>query len=201
VEETIAAYFDEMSGDRPFFCESRDYGLTIHGVVLKDADGRKCSEFHPGDDLVVEIDYEAQECLDRPYLILSVQGKNGTCFTANMLLDGNRPSELFGRGRVACRFKALPLLPQSFSIRMSLRTNNGSDMIVKYQDVAYFHVVGDLRDYGFKGELLSRASNSTPVVIPYEWYLPDGTVAPVSLKPAQEENSRVYGESHCAELI
>lgn len=201
VEETIAAYFDEMSGDRPFFCESRDYGLTIHGVVLKDADGRKCSEFHPGDDLVVEIDYEAQECLDRPYLILSVQGKNGTCFTANMLLDGNRPNELFGRGKVACRFKALPLLPQSFSIRMSLRTNNGSDMIVKYQDVAYFHVVGDLRDYGFKGELLSRASNSTPVVIPYEWYLPDGTVAPVSLKPAQEENSRVYGESHCAELI
>ena len=201
VEETIAAYFDEMSGDRPFFCESRDYGLTIHGVVLKDADGRKCSEFHPGDDLVVEIDYEAQECLDRPYLILSVQGKNGTCFTANMLLDGNRPNELFGRGKVACRFKALPLLPQSFSIRMSLRTNNGSDMIVKYQDVAYFHVVGDLRDYGFKGELLSRASNSTPVVIPYEWYLPDGTVAPVSLKHGQEENSRVYGEPHCAELI
>jgi hypothetical protein len=95
----------------------------------------------------------------------------------------------------------LPLLPQSFSIRMSIRTNNGSDMIVKYQDVAYFHVVGDLRDYGLKGELLSRASNSTPVVIPYEWYLPDGTVAPVSLRLPQGENSRVYGEPHCAELI
>ena len=201
VEETIAAYFDEMSGERPFFCESRDYGLTIHGIVLKNAEGRKCSEFHPGDDLVVEIDYEARECLDRPYLILSVQGKNGTCFTANMLLDGNRPNELFGRGKIACRFKALPLLPQSFSIRMSLRTNNGSDMIVKYQDVAYFHVVGDLRDYGFKGELLSRASNSTPVVIPYEWDLPDGTVSPVSLKHVQEEKSGMYGESHCAELI
>ena len=201
VEETIAAYFDEMSGERPFFCESRDYGLTIHGIVLKNAEGRKCSEFHPGDDLVVEIDYEARECLDRPYLILSVQGKNGTCFTANMLLDGNRPNELFGRGKIACRFKALPLLPQSFSIRMSLRTNNGSDMIVKYQDVAYFHVVGDLRDYGFKGELLSRASNSTPVVIPYEWDLPDGTVSPVSLKHVQEEKSGMYGEPHCAELI
>jgi lipopolysaccharide transport system ATP-binding protein len=201
VEETIAAYFDEMSGDRPFSCESRDHGLTIHGVVLKDATGEKCSEFRPGDDLMVEIEYEARECLEGPYLILTVQGKNGTCFTANMLLDGNRPKELFGRGKVACRFKALPLFPQSFSIRMSLRTKNGNDLIVNYQDVAYFHVVGDLMDYGFKGEFLSRASNSTPVVVPYEWHLPDGTVAPVSLMHSQDENSRVCSESRFAELI
>ena len=201
VEETIAGYFDEMSSERPFFCESRDYGVTIHGVVLKDEAGEKCNEFHPGDDLVVEIEYEAQERLELPYLILSVQGKNGTCFTANMLLDGNRPSELFGRGKVACRFKALPLLPQSFSIRMSLRTSNGNDMIVNYQDVAYFHVVGDLKHYGYKGELLSRASDSTPVVIPYEWYLPDGTVAPVSLNHGPDEHGGVYKDSRYAELI
>jgi lipopolysaccharide transport system ATP-binding protein len=201
VEETIAGYFDEMSSERPFFCESRDYGVRIHGVVLKDAGGEKCNEFHPGDDLIVEIEYEAQERLELPYLLLSVQGKNGTCFTANMLLDGNRPSELFGRGKVACRFKALPLLPQSFSIRMSLRTSNGNDMIVNYQDVAYFHVVGDLKHYGYKGEFLSRASDSTPVVIPYEWFLPDGTVAPVSLNHRQDENSGVYKDSQYAELI
>jgi lipopolysaccharide transport system ATP-binding protein len=201
VEETIAAYFDEMSGDRPFSCESRDHGLTIRSVVLKNAEGQKCGEFHPGDDLIVEIEYEAQECLDRPYLVLSVHGKSGTCFTANMLLDGNRPRELFGRGKVACRFKALPLLPRSYSIRMSVRASNGSDMIVNSQDVAYLHIVGNLRDYGFRGELLSRASNSTPVVVPYEWYLPDGTVAPVSLRHGHDENSRLYGESHCAELI
>ncbi len=200
-EETIAAYFDEMSGDRPFSCESRDHGLTIHSVILKDAEGQKCSEFHPGDDLIVEIEYEAQKCVDRPYLVLSVHGMSGTCFTANMLLDGNRPSELFGRGKVACRFKALPLLPRTYSIRMSLRASNGSDMIVNSQDVAYLHVVGNLRDYGLKGELLSRAANSTPVLVPYEWYLPDGTIAPVSLRRSHDENSRIYGEPHCAELI
>jgi lipopolysaccharide transport system ATP-binding protein len=201
VEETIASYFDEMSSERPFFCESRDYGLTIHGVILKDAAGEKCNEFHPGDDLIVEIEYEAQERLVGPYLALTVQGKNGSCFTANMLLDGNRPKELFGRGKVACRFKALPLFPQSFSMRMSLRTKNGNDMIVNYQDVAYFHVVGDLRHYGYKGEFLSRASDSPPVVVPYEWYLPDGTVAPVSLNHGQDENSGVYKDSRYAELI
>jgi hypothetical protein len=96
-------------------------------------------------------------------------------------LDGSRPKDLYGRGVISCRFRAVPLLPQSFSIRMSLRTSNGSDMIIPYQDVAYFHVVGDLRDYGYRGEFLSRASDSTPVVVPYEWSLPDGTVTPVSL--------------------
>jgi hypothetical protein len=67
--------------------------------------------------------------------------------------------------------------------------------------VAYFHVVGDLKHYGYKGEFLSRASDSTPVVIPYEWYLPDGTVAPVSLNHGQDENSGVYKDSRYAELI
>jgi hypothetical protein len=84
---------------------------------------------------------------------------------------------------------------------MSIRANNGNDMIVNPQDVAYFQVVGDLKDYGYKGEFLSRASDSTPVVIPYEWYLPDGTVAPVSLRHGQEENSGRYKDSRYAELI
>jgi len=47
--------------------------------------------------------------------------------------------------------------------------------------VAYFNVVGDLAEYGYEGEFLSRASSSTPVVVPYEWLLPDGTIAAVSL--------------------
>ena len=201
VEETLTAYFNDMASDRPFSCENHDYGFAIHSVVLRDSTGERSNEFHPGDDLTVEIEYEARKRLEEPYLILTIQGKNGTCFTANMLLDGNRPKELSGRGKVACRFKALPLLPQSFSIRMSLRTNNGSDMIFNYQDVAYFHVVGDLKDYGYRGEFVSRASDSTPVVVPYEWYLPDGTIAPVSLMRCRDGNNGVYAESGCAELI
>ena len=98
-----------------------------------------------------------------------------------MLLDGNRPAVLHGEGKFACRFKALPILPQGYSVKMAIRTNNGNDLVIDYTEVAFFNVVGDLTNYGFKGEFLSRASNSTPVVVPYEWLLPDGTVAPFSL--------------------
>ena len=43
-------------------------------------------------------------------------------------------------------------------------------------------VAANLEDYGYRGEFLSRASTSTSVVVPYEWRLPGGLVAPVSLE-------------------
>ena len=51
-------------------------------------------------------------------------------------------------------------------------------MIINYQEVACFSVVGDLAEYGYKGEFLTYARHSTPVVVPYEWRLPDGTTVP-----------------------
>jgi hypothetical protein len=58
-----------------------------------------------------------------------------------------------------------------------------NEQIIPYQDVASFNVVGDLADYGYKGEFLNYARRSTAVVVPYEWRLPDGTTAMVSLSP------------------
>jgi len=180
-DEIIETYFNSVSAELSFSCVSPDYGLVIKKVVLKNDRGEECSQFRPGEDLIVEINYEAQTRLEQPYVVLGVQSTNGSCFTANMLLDGRRPEALAGTGKLACRFRSLPLFPQSYSVKMSIRTKNGNDMIIKYQEVAYFNVVGDLAEYGYRGEFLTRASQSTPVVVPYEWCLPDGTIAPVSL--------------------
>jgi hypothetical protein len=68
-------------------------------------------------------------------------------------------------------------------------------MIVNYQDAASFSVVGDLSEYGFNGEFLSRASTSTPVVIPYEWELPDGQTAAMSLTQSNRLDSKLNGKS------
>jgi lipopolysaccharide transport system ATP-binding protein len=188
-DEVIEAYFESISNDLSFSCKNPDYGLVIEKVVLKNDRGEASSQFHPGEDLIVEISYDAEDRLEKPYVVLGVQGINGSCFTANMLLDGQRPDALFGVGKLSCRFKSLPLFPQNYSVKMSVRTKNGNDMIVRYQEVAYFSVVGDLANYGYRGEFLSRASNSTPMVVPYEWHLPDGTIASVSLRQPHREHS------------
>jgi lipopolysaccharide transport system ATP-binding protein len=180
-DEIIESYFNSIYNETSFSYTNPNYGLVIQKVLLRNDRGMETSQFRPGEDLIVEINYDAQNRLEQPYVVLGVQGIAGSCFTANMLLDGQRPKALAGPGKLTCRFKSLPLFPQSYSVKMSIRTTNGSDMIINYQEVAYFTVVGDLTEYGYKGEFLSRASNSTPVVVPYEWQLPDGTIAPVSL--------------------
>ncbi|MGA9416113.1 MAG: ABC transporter ATP-binding protein [Terriglobales bacterium] len=179
-EEIVDAYFNSTT-DISFSCENFDYGLAIQRVVLRNGHGEERNQFRPGEDLIVDINYDAQRRLEQPYIVLGVQGVNGSCFTANMLLDGNHPEFLDGTGKLTCRFKSVPLFPQNYSVKMSVRSKNGNDSIINYQEVAYFSVVADLAEYGFKGEFVSRASNSTPVVVPYEWCLPDGRTAPVSL--------------------
>lgn len=181
IDDIVETYFNDIAGERSFSCENAEYGLSIGSVVLRNKKGKECNQFYPGEDLVVEINYDAKNRLEQPHVTLSVHGMNGCCFTANMLLDGQRPDAMAGAGRIACRFKALPLLPQTFSVRMSVKAKNGTDVIINQQDVGYFTVVGDLLDYGFTGDFRSRAAQSTPVIVPYEWCLPDGTVAPVSL--------------------
>jgi lipopolysaccharide transport system ATP-binding protein len=181
VEEVADEYFHSFAKEAVFFCSNPEYGLTIKNVVLKNDRGEASRQFRPGDDLIVEISYEAQKRITRPIIALGVLGINGSCFTANMLLDGHRPDYLMGTGRISCRFRGIPLLPQSYAIKMRVQGADVSELIVGYQDVAFFDVVGDLAEYGYVGEFTRFARYSTPVVVPYEWSLPDGTTASVAL--------------------
>jgi len=180
-DEIVEDYFNSTFNELPFSCANSDYGLIIQKVVLKNDRGEESSQFRPGDDLVVEVSYNAQKRIEKPIIALGVLGINGSCFTSNMLLDGHRPDFLEGSGQITCTFRSIPLLPQSYTVKMIVRAANVRDLIISYQEVAYFSVVGDLAEYGYKGEYLNWASRSTHVVIPYEWQLPDGTTAMVSL--------------------
>ncbi len=181
-DEVVGDYFDSIATQKVKTVTKQDFGFTVTKVVLRDDSGQVRREFQPGEDLIVEINYDAQKPLERPYVTLGISGANGTCFTANMLLDGRRPEVLVGEGKLSCRFKSIPLFPQKYTVKVSIRAENGSDYVIGYQDAAYFAVVCDLADYGFNGDFLTRATTSTPVVVPYEWQLPDGTILPVSLE-------------------
>lgn len=180
-DEIVEDYFDSNFNELPPSCSNLDYGLIIQKVVLKNDRGEESSQFRPGDDLVVKVSYNAQKRIEKPIIALGVLGINGSCFTSNMLLDGHRPDFLEGSGQITCTFRSIPLLPQSYTVKLAVRASNVRDLIINYQEVAYFSVVGDLADYGYKGEYLNWARSATHVVIPYEWQLPDGTIAMVSL--------------------
>jgi lipopolysaccharide transport system ATP-binding protein len=161
--------------------ENKQYGLVIDKVSLKNEFAQESAEFQPGDELSVEVHFTATKPIYRPYIAIVVESRKGNCFTANMLLDGNRPEMLSGAGVFRCTFQSIPLLPQQYTIKLAIRDKNRTDLIVNYLDVATFAVAGNLEDYGFKGEYQSLCTISTPVMVPYTWELPDGTVASVSL--------------------
>jgi lipopolysaccharide transport system ATP-binding protein len=180
-DEILEDYYNTAFNELSFSCSNPDYGFAIQKVVLKNDQGEETNLFCPGDDLIVEILYDAHKPIEKPLIALGVLGMTGSCFASNMLLDGHSPARLEGPGKIICTFRSIPLLPQSYVVKMSVRTENVKEFIVSYQEVATFSVVGDLSDYGYKGEFLTWALRSTPVVVPYEWQLPDGTTAAVSL--------------------
>lgn len=180
-EDLLEEYLNEVADEKCRTLSNPEYGLTIPKVVLKDRHGRNTSRFRPGDDLTVEIDYEAQKRIPNPIFALGVVGLNGSCFTANMLLDGHSPRYIEGTGKLVCTFKAVPLLPQNYSVKLCVRAETQTQMIISYQEVAYFSIYADLAEYGFKGAFETAARHSTAVVVPYEWRLPDGATIAVSL--------------------
>lgn len=181
-EVILESYFNDVASDQSFFCQNPEYGLTVEGVVLKNSLGDESTQFRPGDDVTVEISYNAERRVEKPIIAVGVLGATGSCFTSNMLLDGHRPEYLEGSGQISCTFRSIPLLPQSYTVKLSVRAATVNDMIIAYQDVGGFNVVGDLADYGYKGDFLQWARYSTPVVVPYEWRFPDGRTIPVALE-------------------
>lgn len=180
-EEIIEDYYNDLAVEKCQALNNEEYGLSIQKVLLKDDRGQECGRFAPGDDLVVEVNYEALKCVKNPIFALSILGTGGSCFTSNMLLDGNWPDHIDGSGSVGCTFKSIPLLPQEYSVKLSVRSEDSKEMIIPYQEVAYFTVAGNLADYGYKGSYEEHLRYSTPVVVPHEWKLPNGTTVPVSL--------------------
>jgi lipopolysaccharide transport system ATP-binding protein len=186
VGEVIDAYQSSFSLEHSLACANRNYGLTIEKVTLKDGRGRALGVFSPGEDLTVEVSYFAETRIPRPIFALGVVGVNGSCFTSNMLLDGHRPEYIEGAGQILCTFRSIPLLPQAYSMKLRVQAADPEHVIIPYQDVAFFSVAGDLAEYGYEGEFGKWARYSTPVVVPYEWRLPDGRIADVSLTRAPE---------------
>jgi lipopolysaccharide transport system ATP-binding protein len=181
IDDVVDAYLDSIPQQPTAVLGNSGLGLTVFDIRLRNQSGVHCSTFRPGDDLIVEMSYEANTSIAFPGFAIVVQSFKGSCFAANMMLDGHQPAVLYGKGQIACTFKSIPLLPQNYTVQLALRARNGKDLIIGYNDVAYFAVSGNLAEYGYKGGFIALAAHSTPVVVPYQWRLPDGTVASVSL--------------------
>jgi lipopolysaccharide transport system ATP-binding protein len=185
VDEVTRRYLNAMA-EGQFQFANKDLGFSVERVALKNGFGELVRQLSPGEDLTVEISFRAQTYIRKPYIYIVVESVNGKCFSANMLLDGATLEALSGRGSIACTFKAVPLLPQSYAVKLGIRAADGRAHILPLQDVASFDIDGPLESMGLVGDFRALAYRSTPVMIPYEWRMPDGTVSEMALRCVAE---------------
>jgi lipopolysaccharide transport system ATP-binding protein len=189
VDDVTREYLNALSMGS-FRCVSRDKKFTVHSVALRDRGGQPSNHLSPGDDLVVDVHYEAAGRIESPFFQILVQSIHGPCFAADMRLDGGQPRFVEGEGRLVCRFKDVALLPQSYTVRMAVKAGN-RDPIIDLQEVGAFTVAGDLKAFGFNGAYQSLVAKSVPLVVPYEWTLPDGVVVACGLGRGAEPRNVV----------
>ncbi len=182
--EVIAEYMEET--DRRMAAKSteefRKEGLgtgdiLIEQVILRDLDENENVEFRAGEPLTVEIIYFVPQRIVRPNFVLVISGKHGFLFGASTLFDGYQPDYVEGRGKIACKFKSLPLMPQFYTVSLGIRREDGITMLIRSRQVATFRVLGHAQDvcgYGAIAESLVRDAAS--VLVSYEWHLPDGQI-------------------------
>ena len=178
-ETVVGQYFDAVNVDEIDTAhEPTDTGLRITRVVVKNGRGEPAQYFAHGDDVAIEIHYDAPNRISRPYFNLSVSGLHGLLFGANMVLDDLRPEALEGEGVVTCRFPNLSLLPQTYTLTLTIYDETGEEYAVPpIPNVASFRVQGDARSLGMTGAEADRfLENSYPIRLPYAWRFSDGTV-------------------------
>ena len=186
-EEIVSAYL--LSSGRgssgPAVLKSWADELSIERVRVLDEAGEETTSVVSGSSITIEADYYAREPVIQPYLWIGIAGHTGHLFTANMLLDGQRPERLEGRGRIRCRFSKVPLVPrQSYQVLMGAIEKDGFTNLMPRTEVATFSISGAPASVGYQSENAERAIRLTaPILVPYQWEVDDGFAPPI--KPAR----------------
>jgi lipopolysaccharide transport system ATP-binding protein len=144
--------------------------VKFQKIIFRNQNGLATQDFAIGDDLTIEIYYEALEKFSSPYFFIGVKSKYGPLCGANSLMDGKTPNFIEGQGVIRCTFKRLPLLPQQYDISIGVRASDGRSVLATTQDIGFFNILTKVSDIGFNGALADvLAPDSAPVLLPYSW--------------------------------
>ena len=176
--EVVQSHLKEMSmpEDEGAHIRSFDGKFSITHTILRNEAGQEGTSFRPGDTMVIEMHYDAQETIPEPYFWIAIASSGNTSLSASMLLDGVRPSCVEGRGFIRLKFRNLPLRPQnSYFVRAGMRYKDSKTLVFPTSEISFFNVIGSAMETGFHSPVAdSFLGNSGGIDVPYEWEFSDG---------------------------
>jgi lipopolysaccharide transport system ATP-binding protein len=117
--------------------------LRICGVRIMNASGQPSKDFYPNDDVVVAVDYESDNRINRPYFCVWVSeaGSHVPLLSANMMLDDHLLPYVEGPGTLTCHFKALPLMPRAYTVWVEVYGQDRAQFLYKYRPLGGFRIL------------------------------------------------------------
>lgn len=155
---------------------SEGAALLLTRVYTTDTCGLPRQEFEIGDDIVVQVEYYAALPVPHPHFVIAVwdASTNRAVFLASMLVDNQTPDLADGRGRIACRFQAPPLMPRTYQIWGEVYGADRKHLLVNWQPLAAFTISSEYDVVRQPGSLRHERADA-PVRVAYSW-LRDGPV-------------------------
>ena len=181
--QVVRQYLESVNTGAPLYVPQPSKGYTdlvIEKIVLKNSLGQFTTTISSGEQIQVEVHYNALKRLPGPFFWLAIGSRHGFLFGANMLFDNACPDYIEGRGMIACTFDTIRLIPQMYTIRLGVRHQNGVNNYIENAEIS-FAVTGSAKDLGMEGETAhNNLDNFYPMLVPYAWRLPDGRMVPVN---------------------
>jgi ABC-type polysaccharide/polyol phosphate transport system ATPase subunit len=182
--EAVRTYLSSVQAERmasDHAGAARGERLTITSVSLHDATGSETNEFRAGDQMTVRLHYEAAASVEAPIFSVGLHdGRIGVLSVASMLVDGNVPTRLIGKGHIDCTFEHLPLRPRTYEIWGSVRGAEGYGELVGWQRLRLFRILE--HSLGTSRSSVIWSLERAPIVIPYKWGF-GGITDPLSSLP------------------
>jgi ABC-type polysaccharide/polyol phosphate transport system ATPase subunit len=170
--EVLNAYLDSVE-QQALTAGVEHAAGRVRLVAVRLADGQRNERhvFHPGEDIVVVLEYAVAAAIERPHFILAVADAQGgpPLFLASMLVDGQTPARIEGRGRITCRMKAPPLMPRAYAVWGEAWAADRATPVLEWQRLGAFRVVEEDGQRPTDAAGIRHVRVTGPVRVPYEW--------------------------------
>ena len=153
VDVVVSKYEDHLRRKNAAFPQSEGVGgtgeVSIRAVRLTDGSGVERTEFHHGETLRVEVEFETREPLESPVMGVALFRDDGVyCHGPNTLFDGQLSGRYDGRYLLTATFQDLLLLGGRYEASVSFYDERHVYAYAWRHRQYPFTVVTDLQDHG-----------------------------------------------------
>lgn len=129
---------------------SGSHEVTIEQVKFYAPDGEERYLFNAGDNMVIEIEYQARQEIPSHSLYLAIHAFDGRMIIGPLLRPYEAP--LNGKGKIRAEIKGLPILKGEYFLSVGLFQDDWVNAY-DFHDKYYRFTVTQPSDWGIKGEI------------------------------------------------